>query len=182
MILRYFAIIGLILCASCPQTTRAEPSSCDERLHYLEWTQKYFDSADAVFLGTVVNEEIPDSPVRPTISTGNASSMAELLQQIQAGQSRAPSQVSLQSATFRIQKSWKKLVSPKIAVKANLYSDDTGHHAPFSTGDTYLVFAYKSDDQEMLRVPVGCASHQSMKETDSKIRVLDALTKKTETR
>ena len=55
---------------------------------------------------------------------------------------------------------------------------DTGSHALLREGDTYLVFAYKSDDQVALRVPVGCASHQSLKDTASKIRVLDALTKK----
>ena len=181
MILRYFVIISLILGASCPQTTRAEPSSCTERLHYTEWTQKYFHPADAVFFGEVVAEEMlyppaqPAHPAQPTSDSANVSSMQELLDKIKAG--RAPPAPHLQSATFRIQKSWIKLVGPKITVKSNLYFDDTGHHAPFSTGDTYLVFAYKSDDGT-LRVPIGCASHEAAKDTASKIRVLDALTRK----
>lgn len=178
MISRYFSMIGFILFALSPHLTRAEPSSCDYRLHYLEWTQKYFDSADAVFLGTVVNEETPDPPARPAISTEPAGNMDELLERIQAAQSLGPSPDRLQRATFRIQKSWTNLVGPKIDVAANLYTDDTSSHALLRAGDTYLVFAYKSDDQVTLRVPVGCASHLSLKDTASKIRVLDALTKK----
>ena len=180
MILRYFAMIGLIFCASCPQTTRAEPPSCDERLHYLEWTQKYFDSADAVFLGIVV-EETPDlraPPAQPGSDPPNTNSMAELLELVQATQSRGPSPERLQTATFAVDRSWKGLVGPTITAKANLYVDDTGHHPLLRKGESYLVFAYKSDDDKTLRIPVGCASHQSKKETNSKIRVLDALTKK----
>ena len=171
----YFAIICLILCALTQQTAAAGPSTCEGRLHYLEWTQKYFDTADAVFLGKVVTEETPDPPApKPAKPAG---SMKELLEQIETGQAR-DTPPRFQTATFRIHKSWKGPVGPMIAVKANLYFDDTGHHALLSTGDSYLVFAYKSDDEVIFRIPVGCTSHESVKETGSKIRVLDALTKK----
>jgi len=171
-------MIGLILCGFSQQAETADPSNCEERLHYLEWTQKYFDSADAVFLGKVVTEETPDPPApKPAKRAG---SMKELLEQIETGQAR-DTPPRFQTATFRIHKSWKGPVGPMIAVKANLYFDDTGHPALLSTGDSYLVFAYKGDNEVVLHVPVGCASHQSLKETASKMKVLDALTKKPET-
>ena len=176
--MRCIAIVGLIFWVICPRFTSAEPPPCDYHLHYLEYTQKHFDSADAVFLGTVLNEYIPELLTQPAVGTGYSSSMDELLAQIQAAQSSALTEGRPQRATFRILKSWTKLRGPKIDVKADLYTDDTGTHALLSKGDTYLVFAYKNDKDDTLRVPVGCASHKSMKETDSKIRTLDALTKK----
>ena len=166
-------MIGLILCGFSQQTATADPSNCEERLHYLEWTQKYFDSADAVFLGKVVAGEMPDPPAKPA----DAGTMAELLEMIEAGQSRSIQSDRLQTATLEVDKSWKGQVGRTVTIKANLYWDDTGPHALFRTKDVYLVFAYKGDNEEALHVPVGCASHQSLKETASKIRVLDALTK-----
>ena len=182
MILRYFAIIGLILCGFSQQTATADPSNCEERLHYLEWTQKYFDSADAVFLGKVVAGETPDPPAQPASKPADAGTMTELLEMIEAGQSRSVQPDRLQTATLKVDKSWKGQVGRTVTIKANLYWDDTGPHASFRTKDVYLVFAYKGDNEETLHVPVGCASHQSLKETASKIRVLDALTKKPGTR
>ncbi len=182
MILRYFAIISLILCGLYQQTARAGPSTCEERLHYLEWTQKYFDAADVVFFGEVVHQKTPNPPAPsvPPASTPpqSAASMKELLDIIQAGQPTSPAPPRLQTATFEVHKSWKGQVGQTITVKANLYFDDTGHHALLRSGDIYLVFAYKNDDKETVHVPVGCAFHESVKETASKIRVLDALTKK----
>ena len=183
MIFRYFAIIGLILCTLSQQTARADTSTCAERLHYLEWTQKYFDLADVVFFGEVVYQMTPKPPAAPASTPPqSAGSMKDLLDIIQAGQSSSPAPPRLQTATFEVHKSWKGQVGPTITVKANLHSDDTGHHAVLRTGDSYLVFAYKSDDEDTLRIPVGCTSHQSVRETASKVRVLDALTKKPGTR
>jgi hypothetical protein len=179
MKLRSVATISLIFCAMFQQSATAELIKCEnQRQHYLYWTQEYFDLADAVFFGKVVSEETPARQAWSVPTPGNASSMAELLEMIQAGQSSTPQQDRLQTAIFEIHKSWKGPAGPTIAVKANLYVDDTGHHAVLRTGASYLVFAFKSDDEEIFHIPVGCTSHESVKETASKIRVLDALTKK----
>ena len=179
MKLRSIATISLIFCAIFQQSATADLINCEnQRQHYLYWTQEYFDLADAVFLGKVVSEETPGPPGRPVRTPANATSMSDLLKMIGAGQSSTPQQDRLQTATFEIHKSWKGPAIPTIAVKANLNFDDTGHHAVLRTGDSYLVFAFKSDDEEIFHIPVGCTSHESAEETASKIRVLDALTKK----
>lgn len=190
MNLRYFVMTGLALFGLFQQATAAEPSTCMGDQHYTEWTQIYFASADAVFLGKVVFEETPDRctpPIKPGSDPDNVNTMDELLENIQAGQAAyaqycgsAPAR--LQKATFEVDKSWKGSVGSTITVKAKLNSNDTGDHPILRRGDSYLVFAYKNDNDTTLRVPVGCASHPLVKDTVSKIRVLDALTKKPETR
>ena len=175
-----FVTISLICCAISQQNALASTNGCEYPGHYLYWVQDYFDLADAVFFGTVVAEETPERQTRPAANptkSSDASSMAELLEMIEAGQSIAPQQERWQSATIEIQKSWKGPTRPTIAVQARHYLDDTGHHAPLSAGDSYLVFAFKTDDEETFYIPVGCTFHELMAETDSKIRVLDALTK-----
>ena len=180
MILRYFSMIGLILFALSPQLTRAEPSFCDYRLHYLEWTQKYFDSADAVFLGKVVADETPDPPAPPAppVSTqpNSASSMQRLLEQIAAGRARAPPPPRFQTAIFEVVKSWKGPAGPVIVTNSRFLDDY--NIAPFKVRESYLIFGYKSDDVGIYFVPSGCAFAEQTKDTASKIRVLDALTKK----
>lgn len=182
MISRCIATTGLVLCTFFLQTAKAGPTTCAERLHYLEWTQEYFDTADAVFLGEVVAEETPDPPTPTASNSGNAATMADLLEQIQNVQSRQSSSDRLQNATFKVDKSWKGPVGPTITATASLYSDDTGHYSVFRTGESYLIFAYKSDDVGILHIPIGCAALESAQETVSRIRVLDALTKKPGTR
>ena len=179
MNLRSIAIISLISCAIFQQSATADSINCEnQRQHYLYWTQEYFDLADVVFFGKVVSEDTPDPPAQSVPTPANASSMAALLEMIEARQSSTPQQERSQTATFEIHKSWKGPASPTIAVKASLYFDDTGYHAVLRTGDSYLVFAFKSDDEEIFHIPVWCISHDSVEETASKIRVLDALTKK----
>ena len=185
MNLRYFVMTGLILCGLFQQTARAEPSTCIGDQHYTEWTQIYFESADAVFLGKVIFEETPKrprTPPQPGSDPPSANNMGELLEQIERGQSHAPLPERLQEADFNVDKSWKGLVGPTITVKAKLASSDTGDRPILRRGDSYLVFAYKNDNDTTLLIPVGCASHPSVKDTVSKIRVLDALTKEPGTR
>jgi len=175
--MRCFAMIGLFLCGFSQQTATADPSNCEERLHYLEWTQKYFDSADSVFLGKVVAGGAPDPPAQVASKPADAGTMTELLEKIEAGQSRGVQPDNLQTATLEVDKTWKGQVGRTVTIKASPYRDDTGSLALLGAKDVYLVFAYESEDEETLHVPVGCASHQSLKETASRIRVLDALTK-----
>ena len=113
-----------------------------------------------------------------TIDSVEVKSMTELLEKVESGQSATPSSDQLQIATFSVEKSWKGRASQTILVTSRLHRDDTGSHPVFIPGQTYLVFAYKSGDNGVLHVPVGCASLQSAEETEGKIRVLGALTKK----
>lgn len=172
----------LLCCAVLWQDATADTNDCvNPAQHYLYWVQEYFDLADAVFLGKVVAEETPrrrTSPAAGPSSPAGASSMAELLEMIEAGQASAPPPDRLQSATFQIEKSWKGPAGPAIAVKARLHVDDTGYHAALSAGDSYLVFAFSTDDEGIFYIPVGCAAHESAADLDAKTRVLDALTKK----
>jgi len=177
-----FVTISLICCAFFQQSAAAGTNDCENpRLHYLYWVQEYFDLADAIFFGTVIAEETPERRIKSVAdpaTPADASSMAELLEMIEARQSFTPQQDRLQSAIIEIEKSWKGPKEPIIDIKARLYLDDTGHHAQLKAGDSYLIFAFKIDDEEALYVPVGCTSHELVKQTASKIRVLDALTKK----
>jgi len=180
MEIRCIAIVCVSLCTILLPIAQADMNLCDERLHYLEWTQKYFDSADAVFLGKIVAEETPNPPTQraqPASERADGDSKAELLELIEAGKSRDVLPDLLQNATLEVDKSWKGLVGQTVTIQANPIRDDTGSYTVLRANDTYLVFAYKGDDEETLRVPIGCASHKSLKETAAKIRVLDALTK-----
>ena len=182
MISRRIARTGIVFCAIFHPIAEADSTTYNERLHYLEWVQKFYETADSVFLGEVVAEETPDPPTRTVPNSGNAATMSELLEMIQSAQQNKSPSDRLQNATFNIDKTWKGTVGPTIRVTTRLYSDDTGLYPAFSIGESYLIFAYKGDDGNILHVPVGCASHQSADETSSKIRVLDALIKKPGTR
>ena len=178
MISHRIAAFSIALCAILQPIAQADSTTCNERLHYLEWAQKFFDTADSVFVGMVVAEETPKPLTTSLPSSGTAKSMADLLEMIEIIQSRPPPPPRLQTATFNVDKSWKGSIGSTITVTASLYADDTAHYPVFSAGETYLVLAYKGSDDGVLHVPIGCASHQSDDETGSKIRVLDALTKK----
>jgi len=113
--------------------------------------------------------------------------MDELLEEIRAGQVAYAqycrnSPTRMQKVTFEVDKSWKGSVGPTITVKAQLHTDHTGEQPILRIGDSYLVFAYKNNNETTLLIPVGCASHSLAKDTGSKIRVLDALTRKPGTR
>ena len=178
MSLRFLATISLISCAFFQQSAAAESTVCEnQNLNYLYWVQKYFDLADVVFLGKVVSEESPDPPARFASGPANASSMAELIEMIEAGQSQGPQPDRLQTATFEIHKSWKGPAGPMINVKWKLQSDDTGMFVALGMWESYLIFGFKSDDDDAFRIPKGCVFHPLAKDTSAKIRVLDALTK-----
>jgi hypothetical protein len=104
--------------------------------------------------------------------------MQELLEQIEVGQSRdtPPPPPRFQTATFEVVKSWKGPVGPLIVAESPIMY--RYNIAPFTVGDSYLIFGYKSDDRGIFSVPTGCAFVQQAKDTASRIRVLDALTKK----
>ena len=171
-----FTAICLAICAALIPIARADVASCDERLHYLDWTQKYFDQADAVFLGDVLVENTPNpSPSAPP-SAPQAGTMSELLAKIQAAPAGQSPSERPQTATLSVDRSWKGAVASTVTITASLKTDDTGHHPVLRTGEAYLIFAFKDDDG-ILHVPIGCASEQSVDQTDSKIRVLDALRK-----
>jgi hypothetical protein len=104
------AVISLILCGLFQQSAAADTIDCDNRrLHYLDWVQKYFELADAVFLGKVLDEETPPRPTRRPLPVpeNGASNMAGLLEIIEAGQNSTPQPERLQSATFEIIRTWK---------------------------------------------------------------------------
>lgn len=175
------AAITLLLCGLFQQSATADAIDCEDRgLHYLDWVQKYFELADAVFLGKVIEEETPPRPTRRPLPVpeNGTNSMAELLKIIEAGQTSTPQPARVQSATFEINKSWKGPTGPKIAAKASLHSDDTGSYAVLMKDRSYLVFAFESDDKELVHISPSCTFSESSKETPSKVRVLDALTKK----
>jgi hypothetical protein len=175
------AVISLILCGLFQQSAAADTIDCDNRrLHYLDWVQKYFELADAVFLGKVLDEETPPRPTRRPLPVpeNGASNMAELLEIIEAGQTSTPQPERLQSATFEIIRTWKGPAGPTIVAKASLHSDDTGSYAVLMKDHSYLVFAFQSDDKEPVHISPSCTFSESSKETPSKVRVLDALTKK----
>lgn len=163
-----------------PAAAKGAPDTCNESLHYLEWTQKYFASADSVFLGTVIAEELPippRAPIRESPGPVEAKSMSELIEMIEKGATRQHPAPRLQEATFSVDKAWKGADEPVISVTASLYADDTGRYPVLRDGETYLVFAW-GNETGVSHVPLGCSSHESAAETDSRIRVLDALAKR----
>ena len=172
--MRGFAVVGLILCTCYQQSAIATPTKCGgQQLHAVDWVQKYFDTADAVFLGKVVAEETPDPPKRPASKAAN--SMKELLDQIEAGQDQIPPPPRYQTAKFEIAKSWKGEVGPQIFARSQVSNRTI--NGPFTVGESYLVFGYMGDDIEVFFVPEYCASAQQWTETAARIRVLDALTR-----
>jgi len=153
-------------------------TTCNEpRLHYLDWTQKYFAVADAVFLGKVVAEEIPAPPPLPQVPD-DVTSMAELLEIIESAQQQGAQPERLQEATFEVRQSWKGTATPKIDVLASLHWSDMGSYATLRMSQTYLVFAFRKDSDDRLRIPDACALPVGAEDTESAIRVLDALTKR----
>ena len=172
---------SLVLVIQPSASDGADVQPCASRVHYSEWTQKYFATARLVFLGAVADQELvyvqgPHSLQRS--NQQNAGSMDALLKQIEADQSRSGMLPEFQLATFEINKIWKgELAGPKLVIAADLVRDDTGHHQVLSAGETYLVFAF-ADEGGMLRIPLRCVSSEQEGDTASKIRVLEALSRK----
>ena len=178
MQLRTNVTICLVFCASLHPVAKGEPAACNDRLHYLEWTQVFYDTADAVFLGKVTSEETPDPIVGHSASPSNGKTMADLLEEIKNTQKSQSTGTRQQEASILVEKVWKGLVESSVNVTADLYFNDTGYYPVLNVGETVLVFAYKGVDEEVFYIPIGCAAPREANETDSKIRVLDALTKK----
>ncbi len=164
-------------------------TNCDSQdLHYLEWVQKYFDIADVVFLGKVVHTDVPYrlvppiSPASPAPTTpkqtDSAASMKELLEMIEAGQAiNSPSPTTpFQTATFELVRLWKGPAGTLISGESLITSQENS--VPFQVGETFLVFGFKNEGDGNYLIPTGCAFTLPGQDTPSRIRVLNALTKK----
>ncbi len=185
--MRITTIIVLIFCTFFQQSGLAAATSCEDRnLHYLDWVQKYFELADVVFLGKVVYSDVPIRLIPPVTltppaapqKTDSAASMKELLELIEAGQQAArssPTPALFQTTTFEMVKSWKGPAGTPVLGKSLI--SNQYNSALFRVGETYLVFGFENDDESYL-VPPRCMYVLSGQDTPSRVRVLDALTKK----
>jgi hypothetical protein len=107
------------------------------------WAKDSLDSADAVFLGRVVSiDEIPqDEPQQANDS--DASTMAELLQRIEASQELANTQYD-HVVSFEVIKSWKDPIYPivRTRVMLGMFRDARA----FREDESYLVRARDEED------------------------------------
>ena len=179
------ALIALVFFYSGhSQSSASTPATClpKQEQHYLNWTQDYFDSADVVFVGTVVSAATSSrrSPGGESHAGGdpaNNATMAELVRRIGKDQDWVRSNGRFQLALFEVTDSWKGVSVPTIVTKADLYFDDTGYYPTLHVGETYLVFAFGEDPSQVYSIPVGCSTLRADEESAARIRVLDALIK-----
>ena len=156
--------------SACASDASASRIICpDSELEPAEWVKKHLDRSDVVFLGKVISAEIPDpKPVEQREIT----SMQELLERIERGQSPGDPQHYDQTATFEVIKSWKGTAAPRIVTRTH-FVYGTG---PFKVGDTYLVFGYKEEDSRIFSVSTDCASTLRAENAADRIALLDELT------
>lgn len=131
-------LLGLLVAESSP----ASRVVClDTDLGAADWVEKYFESADAVFLGMVTSSQSPDLGEIKFPDLPSFDSFNDYLEHIENTDNSVYSAQLTQVSQFRALEVWKGDVWPSVAIRSHVVPGST--FSPFESGETYLVFAFR---------------------------------------
>lgn len=170
--MRYVVLIGLLFTLTLTGAAFGSVITCpNDGATTDDWVLTKWLGAKAVFAGKVISVEIPDPPKQP--DSGDAKSMKELLDRIEAAQSNPSlSAHYFQTASIEVEESWKGALGVVVSVRVPLRQGTY-----FREGESYLVFAHGIDGSRVLEVSPACGDLATKDSSTKAMGILDDLTK-----
>jgi hypothetical protein len=165
-------LCAIVLIAGLPAQVSASSMWCEApRVDPANWAQERLSEADTVILGRVYSiKEVPPEEPESNNSDG-ATSMTELLRQIEAEQELAKTRFD-HVVSFEVIKAWKDPIHP--IVRTKVYLGRLKEARSFREGDIYLV-AGRDLEGTLYRIESRCLDAIIESWTEKYVEALDSL-------